>query len=100
MRVSDLISGEPKFTKLLSPKLDVESRTIGNWRSLATEFGIRKQKADQFGLRGPGPSAALFAYMRTAKDLCDLTMKQLRKHFEGMERKDLVNILDKENIEG
>ena len=100
MKVSDLISGEPKFIKLLSPKLDMESRTIGNWKSLAAEFGIRKQKTEQFGLRGSGPTGALFSYMRTAEGLRDLTMDKLRSHFQEMERKDLVNLLEKRNIEG
>ena len=100
MKVSDLISGKPTFIKLLSPKLDIESRTIGNWRSLATEFGIRKQKTEQFGLRGSGPTGALFSHMRTAKGLCDLTMEQLQKHFQEMERRDLVNLLSKYEIEG
>ena len=100
MKVSDLISGDPKFIKLLSPKLDIESRTIGNWRSLAAEFGIRKQKTEQFGLRGSGPTGALFLYMQTAEGLCDLTMEQLQSHFLEMERKDLVNLLDKQAIEG
>ena len=96
--MADLISGYPRFIKLLSPNLDMESRTIGNWRSLATEFGIRKQKTEQFGLRGSGPTGALFVYIQTAKG--DLTMGQLHKHFEEMERKDLVNLLDKQGIEG
>lgn len=96
MKVCDLISGQPMFMKLLSPKLDVESRTIGNWRSLATEFGIRKQKTEQFGLRGSGPAGALFLHMRAAEGLCDLTMGQLLDHFQLMERKDLVNMLNKQ----
>ena len=100
MKVSDLISGDPKFIKLLSPKLDIESRTIGNWRSLAAEFGIRKQKTEQFGLRGSGPTGALFAHMRTAEGLHDLSMEQLRSNFLAMERKDLVNLLDKQNFQG
>ena len=100
MKVSDLISGDPKFIKLLSPKLDIESRTIGNWRSLAAEFGIRKQKTEQFGLRGSGPTGALFLYMRTAEGLHDLTMEQLRSHFLEMECRGLVNLLDKRNIQG
>ena len=98
--MSNLISGKPKFIKLLSPKLDIESRTIGTWRSLATEFGIRKQKTEQFGLRGSGPTGALFLYMQTAEGLQGLTMAQLRSHFEEMGRKDLVNLLDKKGIEG
>lgn len=98
--MGNLISGEPKFIKLLTPKLDIESRTIGNWRSLATEFGIRKQKTEQFGLRGSGPAGALFLYMRTAEGLCNLTMAELQSHFEEMERKDLVNLLTKHGIKG
>ena len=100
MKVCDLISGKPKFIKLLSSKLDIESRTIGNWRSLATEFSIRKQKTEQFGLRGSGPTGALFLHMQTADGLCDLTMGELEKHFEGMERRDLVNLLTKKKIKG
>ncbi len=100
MKVCDLIFGQPKFIKLLSPKLDIESRTIGNWKSLATEFGIRKQKTEQFGLRGSGPTGALFLHMQTAKGLSDLTMEQLQDHFQEMERKDLVNLLRKQQIEG
>ena len=99
MKVSDLISDDPKFIKLLSLKLDVESRT-GNWRSLATQFSIRKQKTDQFGLRGSGPTGALFSYMQTAEGLHDLTMEQLRSHFLAMERTGLVNLLDEQNIQG
>ena len=98
--VSDLMSGRPKFIALLSPKLDIESRTIGNWKSLATQFGIRKQKIEQFGLRGSGPTGALFLHMRTTEGLRDLTMGQLRGHFQAVERKDLVNLLEKQNFEG
>lgn len=96
MSVGDLISGETKFIKLLSPKLDIDSRTIGNWRSLASEFGIRKQQAEQFGLRGSGPSAELFRYIRSSVELCNLNMKELQEHFKAMERRDLVNLLKKE----
>ncbi|KAJ7339404.1 hypothetical protein OS493_005799 [Desmophyllum pertusum] len=97
MKVSDLISGEPKFIMLLSPKLDIESSTdIGNWRSLATEFGIRIEKIEQFGLRGSGPAGALFSYMRAAEGLCDLTMGQLLDHFQAMKRLDLVYMLEKQ----
>ena len=99
MKVSDLVSGDPKFIKLLSLKLDMESST-GNWRSRAVEFGIRKQKIEQFGLRGSGPTGALFSYMQTAEELHDLTMEQLRSHFLEMERKDLVNLLDKRKFQG
>ena len=100
MFVSDLMSGHPAFISLLSPKLDIESRTIGNWRSLATQFGIRKQMTEQFGLRGSGPTGALFSYMRAAKGVHDLTMGELRKHFKAMGRNDLVNLLKKYNYEG
>ena len=100
MNVGDLLFGQPKFIALLSPKLDKESRTIGNWRSLATQFGIRKQKTEQFGLRGSGPTGALFSYMSTTKELRDLTMGELCQHFKAMERRDLVNILEKHNCEG
>ena len=104
MKVGHLISGETKFIKLLSPKLDINSRTIGNWRSLASEFGITKQVAEKFGLRGSGPSAALFRYIASTEKLRDLTMLKLHDHFEGMGRKDLVNLLKKEfenkSIEG
>lgn len=85
---------------MLSSKLDTESRTIGNWKSLATHFGIRKQVTEQFGSRGSGPTAALFQHMSTADGLKDLTMGELRRHFAEMERKDLVNILKKHNFEG
>ena len=104
MKVGHLISGETKFIKLLSPKLDINSRTIGNWRSLASEFGITKQVAEKFGLRGSGPSAVLFRYIASTEKLRDLTMLKLHDHFEGMGRKDLVNLLKKEfenkSIEG
>ena len=95
-----LISGEPKFIAMLSSKLDKDSRTIGNWKSLATQFGIRKQMTEQFGLRGLGPTAALFEHMSTADGLKDLTMSELREHFVAMERKDLINILKRHKFEG
>ncbi|CAH3024571.1 unnamed protein product [Porites evermanni] len=99
-KVADLISGRPKFIVMLSSKLDTESRTIGNWKSLATHFGIRKQVTEQFGSRGSGPTAALFQHMSTADGLKDLTMGELRSHFVKMERKDIVNILKKHKCEG
>lgn len=85
---------------MLSSKLDTESRTIGNWKSLATLFGIRKQVTEQFGSRGSGPTVALFQHMSTADGLKDLTMGELRSHFVKMERKDIVNILTKHKCEG
>lgn len=85
---------------MLSSKLDTESRTIGNWKSLATLFGIRKQVTEQFGSRGSGPTAALFQHMSTADGLKDLTMGELRSHFVKMERKDIINILTKHKCEG
>ena len=99
MKVRDLISGDPEFITLLSLKLDIKFKT-GDWRSLAKKFGIGKQKIEQFGLRGSGPTGALFSYMRTAEGLHDLTMEQLRSHFLEMERKDLVTLLDRLEIEG
>jgi len=98
MNVSDLMSGQPKFIALLSDKL--ESGTIGNWRSLATQFDIRKQKTEQFGLRGSGPTGALFSHMRTTEGLRDLTVGQLTDHFRAMELNNLVNILEKPDYEG
>ena len=98
--MASLISGEPKFIAMLSSKLDKDSRTIGNWKSLATQFGIRKQMTEQFGLRGLGPTAALFEHMSTAAGLKDLTMSELHDHFVAMERKDLVNILKKHECKG
>lgn len=101
MIVADLIYGMPKFIAMLSSMLDKDSRSkIGNWKSLATQFGIRKQMTEQFGLRGLGPTAALFERMSTAAGLKDLTMSELRDHFVAMERKDLINILRKHNCEG
>ena len=100
MFVSDLMSGYPAFIALLSPKLDIESRTIGNWRALATQFGIRKQMTEQFGLRGSGPTGALFSYMRATEGTRDLKMGELRKHFKEMGRNDLVNLLKKYKFEG
>ena len=85
---------------MLSSKLDTESRTIGNWKSLATLFGIRKQVTEQFGSRGSGPTAALFQHMSTADGLKDLTMGELRSHFVKMERKDIINILTKHKCKG
>ena len=85
---------------MLSSKLDTESRTIGNWKSLATLFGIRKQVTEQFGSRGSGPTVALFQHMSTVDGLKDLTMGELRSHFVKMERKDIVNILKKHKCEG
>ena len=100
MSVNNLMSGHPAFIALLSPKLDIESRTIGNWRSLATQFGIRKQMTEQFGLRGSGPTGALFTYMGATEGVRDLKMGELRQHFKGMGRNDLVNLLKKDNFEG
>lgn len=96
MNVSNLMSDEPEFIALLSSKLDKESRTIGDWRSLARKFGIKKQKTEQFGLRGSGPTGALFLHISVTKGLRDLTMGELREHFVAMERIDLVNVLEKD----
>lgn len=78
----------------------MESRTIGNWKSLANQFGIKKQISDQFGLRGSGPTEALFSYIQTDGELRHLTMGQLRKYFCEMERNDLVVLLKKFGFEG
>lgn len=72
--LSDLVLENPKFVSLLSSKLDMESRTIGNWKSLANQFGIKKQVSDQFGLHGSGPTEALFLHIRTDETLRHLTM--------------------------
>ena len=94
MEVGHLISSETEFIELLSQELDTNSGTIGNWRSLASEFGITKQVAEKFGSCCPGPSEVLFQYIPTK--LYNLTMLGLQDHFEGMGRKDLVNLLKKE----
>lgn len=90
-----LVPENSKFVALLSSKLDMESRTIGNWKSLANQFGIKKQTSDQFGLHGSGPTEALFLHIRTDEKLRHLTMGQLLKHFREMERNDLVGLLKK-----
>ena len=97
MLVSELV---PKFIALLSSKLDAECRTIGNWKSLANEFGIKKQISDQFGVRGSGPTEALFSYIQTDRELRYLTMGQLHEHFCEMERNDLVVLLKKRGYKG
>ena len=95
LHLSDLVQENPKFVSLLSSKLDMESRTIGNWKSLANLFGIKKQRSDQFGLHGSGPTEALFLHIRTDEKLRHLTMGQLLEHFREMERNDLVGVLKK-----
>ena len=100
MLVVNLVFGQPGFIALLSSKLDGETRAIGNWQSLATQFGIRKQKGEQFGLQSCGPTGALFLHMQTAQGLHDMTMEQLREHFKKMERNYLVKILAKLGLEG
>lgn len=75
MKVSDFIFGDLKFIKLFLFKFDIEFRIIGNWRLLVVEFGIRKQKIEQFGLRGFGLIGALFLYMRIVKGFYDLIME-------------------------
>ena len=78
--------------------LDVESS--GNWRSLANEFGIEKQKSDQFGLRGSGPTGALFSYIQTGKQLRHLTMGQLHGCFVDMKLMKLVHLLEESGFHG
>ena len=73
---------------------------IGNWKSLANQFGIKKQISDQFGFHGSGPTEALFLHIRTDEKLRHLTMGQLLEHFREMERNDLVGVLKKFHFVG
>ena len=73
--------------------LDTE---MNGWKSLAPHFEITHETTVQFGLPGPGPTAELFFYMSTTDGLKDLTVGELRKHFEAMKQKKLVNILPKD----
>ena len=98
--LSDLVNGQPKLIALLSPKLDIESRTIGNWKSLATQFEIPQKITEQFGMRGSGPTGALFLHVQTDENLRHLTMGQLFEHFRVMQRNDLVALLKKLGFEG
>lgn len=97
--LSDLVNGQPKLIALLSPKLDIESRTIGNWKSLATQFEIPQKITEQFGMRGSGPTGALFLHVQTDENLRHLTMGQLFEHFRVMQRNDLVALLKKLGFE-
>ena len=92
--MSQLTSRDGKFIGILSSMLDTE---MNGWKSLAPHFNITKETIDQFGLPGPGPTAELFFYMSTTDDLKDLTVGELRKHFEAMmPQSKLVEILPKD----
>lgn len=91
--MSELISLDGKFIGILSSMLDTE---MNGWKSLAPHFEITHETSVQFGLPGPGPTAELFFYMSTTDGLKDLTVGELRKHFEAMKLKKLVNILPKD----
>ena len=91
--VSELISRDGKFIGILSSMLDTE---MNGWKSLALHFEIIQETTVQFGLPGPGPTAELFSYMSTTDSLKDLTVGELRKHFEAMQQQKLVNILPKD----
>ena len=98
MKVCDLFLGDARFISVLAPKLDIESRSIGNWRKLGGELGIHKKKLDQFGLPHHGPAAMLFCYLETADP--QLNIGLLRDHLKAMERNDVIQILDKYNVNG
>ena len=91
--MSELISLDGKFIGILSSMLDTE---MNGWKSLAPHFEITHETTVQFGLPGPGPTAELFFYMSTTDGLKDLTVGELRKHFEAMKQNKLVNILPKD----
>lgn len=92
------MSKDPKFTALLSSKLDEES--IGNWKPLANNFGIEKEISNQFGLYGAGPTEALFLYIQTDEKLRCLTMGELHRYFCDMGRNKLVSLLEKSGFKG
>ena len=98
--VCDLVLGRPEFLTLLASQLDIESRTIGNWKSLATKFGFPKSKIDQFGMPRHGPTDLLFEYLSTAGEHKSLTVGQLKAHLKTMGRMDVLQIFDKFRVDG
>ena len=90
-KVSDLISHDEKFIGMLSSMLDTG---MNGWKLLASQLTIKPEISAQFGLTSPGPTAQLFLYMSTTDGLKDLTVGELREHFEAMKLKALANILE------
>ena len=96
--VVELFAEDPKFNNILS-RLD--EKTMHNYKNLAKEFKINTLKIDQLGMRfSGGPTAFLFYYMSFTEGLKDLTMHQLRKHFEEMKLIKLAKIVTKATNEG
>ena len=91
-KVDELMMYNRKFSEILSANLD--NRSLNDWKHLATKFEIPQRKTDQFGLRGPGPTALLFLHISTAKDLQDLTMGQLVHYFNALGMKQLVKVVE------
>ena len=80
-------------------KLDVQSKILANWSSLALKLGVPKETFTQFERRSTqSPTNQLFEYVGST---CPhMTVKTLEEALTKMERKDLLAILHEKSPQG
>ena len=95
-RVFNMFIDYPQVRTNLESELDIDSRVLGTWRSLAGQFGLPKSKVDQFGKCIHGPTEELFDYLEFSgkKEHRALKVKELKAHLGEMQRRDVLLLLD------
>ena len=80
-------------------KLDVQSMTLANWRSLAVKLGVPSKTFKLFERRSTqSPTNQLFEYLGST---CPhMTVKTLEEAMKKMERNDLLAILLEKSPQG
>ena len=96
LRVFNMFRDYPQVRTHLESELDIDSRVLGTWRSLAGQFGLPKSKVDQFGKCIRGPTEKLFDYLEFSgkKEHSALKGEELKAHLRDMQRKDVLLLLD------
>jgi len=79
--------------------LDERSMVLGNWSNLALRLGVPRKTLKQFERRSTqSPTYRLFEYLEVTHP--QMTLKILKDVLELMNRKDLLNILRDQKLEG
>ena len=79
--------------------LDGTSQVLSNWYTLAMKLGVPRKTCWKFERRSTeNPTNRLFQYL--AATCPQMTLTSLKEALGSIERKDLINILQEQNLEG
>ena len=79
--------------------LALDERSKANWSSLAVKLGVSRQKVKQFERRSTeSPTCRLFECLEVIHP--EMTLRTLKDALKSMNRKDLLEILREQKLDG